>query len=366
MSETALSTSRRAPSSSRKDYGYANARIRGMRSRLFNRAFFDMLIDEPTVARYVQTLSETEYGEDLESAVIHGIDAASVDKALRNHMARTFRKIMGFLNPEAVYLVTTLLGRWDIFNVKTILRAKQMHVSIDELREGLLAEGQLTLVDLEALAAVEDVRAVVDTIATWGLPMATALREGHGEYLKTGELASLELALDRYYTRWAKQRLRRWGANARMARKVLASQVDVTNLVMVLRLQSADIEELDVGRFFLEGGAVISRSLYDTLSGLSDVDEVLDKVRGTVYGRALHNASMLYLEQGSISVFERALEDVFMRSTLEIAKGDPLGIGVAISYFWAKQNEITNLRIIVKGKSVGMPVDRVRRELILV
>jgi vacuolar-type H+-ATPase subunit C/Vma6 len=39
---------------------------------------------------------------------------------------------------------------------------------------------------------------------------------------------------------------------------------------------------------------------------------------------------------------------------------------VAISYLWAKQNEITNLRIIVKGKSVGMPVDRVRKELILV
>ncbi|MFU8891731.1 MAG: V-type ATPase subunit, partial [Anaerosomatales bacterium] len=47
-------------------------------------------------------------------------------------------------------------------------------------------------------------------------------------------------------------------------------------------------------------------------------------------------------------------------------KGDPLGIGVAVSYLWAKQNEITNLRIIVKGKAVGMPEDRVREELILV
>ena len=33
----------------------------------------------------------------------------------------------------------------------------------------------------------------------------------------------------------------------------------------------------------------------------------------------------------------------------------------SISYLWAKQNEVTNLRIIVKGKSVGMPADRVRR-----
>ena len=37
-----------------------------------------------------------------------------------------------------------------------------------------------------------------------------------------------------------------------------------------------------------------------------------------------------------------------------------------IGYLWAKQNEITNLRIIVKGKAVGMPADRMRKELILV
>jgi V/A-type H+-transporting ATPase subunit C len=55
-----------------------------------------------------------------------------------------------------------------------------------------------------------------------------------------------------------------------------------------------------------------------------------------------------------------------MRRALSLGTGDPLGIGIGISYLWAKQNEITNLRIIVKGKSVGMPNDRVRREMILV
>jgi vacuolar-type H+-ATPase subunit C/Vma6 len=33
---------------------------------------------------------------------------------------------------------------------------------------------------------------------------------------------------------------------------------------------------------------------------------------------------------------------------------------------WMKANEVTNLRIIVKGVSVGMPVQRMREELIVV
>jgi len=37
-----------------------------------------------------------------------------------------------------------------------------------------------------------------------------------------------------------------------------------------------------------------------------------------------------------------------------------------VSYLWTKANEVTNLRIVVKGVSVGMPEERMREELIVV
>ncbi len=349
------------------DYGYANARIRGMRSRLFERSFLEGLIETPDIKRLIQDLTDTEYSPDLEEMLIHGLDATNVDAALKHNMIRTFSKVTGFLNDDAEYLVGTLLGRWDVFNVKTILRAKHMHIETEELRDGLLPVGRLLgQVDLDALAMVEDVRAFVDTVATWGLPLTVPLREGFAEFMKTGELASLELALDQYYVAWATKRLARRGANAKIARKVLAIQIDVGNLVMVFRLQKADAETVTAEQYFMPGGAVIGIDLYRELAAMSDVDEVLDRLRGTQYGRVLDDVAIVYLEQNSISVFERALEDLLMRRTLGLGRGDPLGVGVAISYLWAKQNEITNIRIIVKGKTVGMPMDRLRKELILV
>jgi V/A-type H+-transporting ATPase subunit C len=102
------------------------------------------------------------------------------------------------------------------------------------------------------------------------------------------------------------------------------------------------------------------------MTGLSDVDEVLDALKSTPYARQLEAVIGTYVEEGSLSVFERALEDYVMRKALDAGRGDPLGIGITIAYLWAKQNEVTNLRIIVKGTAVGMPPDRMRKELILV
>ena len=349
-----------------KDYGYPNARIRGMRSRLLARSFLDELIATPDIVQFIQVMNETEYVADLEETLIHGRTASAVDAALKLNMVRIYQKVLGFLNDEAEYIITTLLARWDVFNLKTIVRGKQMHLMNEEVSEGLLPAGQLSSVDLDALAASEDVRAVVDTAVTWGLPFAHALREGFARFQQSGNLADIELAVDRYYADWASFRFSRGGANLVLARRILGIQIDTTNLIMVLRLQKADTESIPPEQFFLEGGASIGAALYNELARLSDVDEVLDRLRGTPYGQLLDDVAVRFIEENSISVFERALEDYLVRRATSLGVGDPLGVGVGIAYLWAKQNEITNLRIIVKGKAVGMPEERVRRELILV
>jgi V/A-type H+-transporting ATPase subunit C len=349
-----------------RDYGYCNARVRGMRSRLLSQAFFDQLIEARDMKAIIQMLANTEYGPDLEQTLLHGQTFSQVDEALKNNMVRMIRKVLGFVNGEADLLVTTLLGRWDLFNIKTIIRGKHMHLTEEEISDSLIAAGQLRPVELRALTQAEDVRAVVDILSTWGLPYGVPLRDAMPRYVATGELSVLELALDRYYTGWAWERLKGYRQNYKLARDVLGVQTDATNLLSVFRLLKADVEGVEVSSFFLPGGLVINERMFIELAGMSDIDEVLDRLRPTPYGKALGEASMAFLESNSVATLERVLEDYVMRKAIGSWHGDPLGAGVIISYLWAKENEVTNLRIIVKGNSVGMPADRMRRELIVV
>jgi V/A-type H+-transporting ATPase subunit C len=349
-----------------RDYGYGNARVRGMRSRLLTPRFFDELMETTDLMKIIQKLIDTEYGPDIETSIIKGRTPAAMDEAFRANMVETFQKIMGFLNAEAYDLISTLLGRWDLFNIKSIVRGKHMHLKAEEIEDGLYAVGALSPVELHVLVNAEDIRAVVDTLVTWGSPYAVPMRDSLAAYDQGGNLATLELALDRYYFAWAAERLRGRRSNVVLARRILGLQADSVNLLTTFRLLKSDIGDMDPKMFFLPGGAFVDEALFDSMTGMSDVDEVLDALKNTPYARNLEKVVANYVEEGSLSVFERALEDYVLRKAFDAGRGDPLGVGITISYLWAKQNEVTNLRIIVKGTAVGMPPDRMRKELILV
>lgn len=349
-----------------KDYGYSNARVRGMKSRLLGTDKLERYLRADDLKSVLLELMHSEYTADLEEVLIHGRGAGEIDEALRQNLARTYSKVLGFLNDEAYDICSVLLGRWDVFNMKTILRGKRIHLSDAEIREALLPVGAMGEAELGGLLSAPDVRGVVDLASTWGLPHSSALRRGFAEYQRTGAIANLELPLDRHYAEWATARLDRRGENYKRARWVLGTQIDHLNLIIVFRAARENLPPEQSEEYFLTGGADIKLDKYQRLAIMSDVDEILDELRGTRYGQVLDDAAVRYLETQSLAVFERALEDHLTRGVLSLRTSDPLGVGIPIAYLWAKLNEVTNLRIIVKSKAVGLPMDRTRRELILV
>lgn len=366
MSRTATRSAATPRRGGAGDYGYGNARVRGMRARLMRGDALERFIETPDLQHLIQELMQTEYAPDLEEVLIAGRTSDLVDVALRRNVVRTYRKVLGFLNEEAHGIVTTLLGRWDVFNIKTVLRGKHCGLASEEIAMGLFPVGALSQVDLDGLLMQSDVRGVVDTAGTWELPQAPAMRQGYVEYQKSGELADLELGLDRYYSEWAAHRLWRRGSNYAIARRIITMQTDILNLVMVFRAARESLEPQQSAAYFLHGGKDVGFDLYQRLTALADIDEIIDGLKGTPYHKVCDEAALRYLETTSVAVFERALEDYFTRKVVALGGTDPLGIGIPLAYLWSKQNEVTNLRIVVKGKDVGIPASSMRREFILV
>jgi V/A-type H+-transporting ATPase subunit C len=338
-----------------------------MKSRLLDHRALDNLILQPDLESLIGELEKTPYCEDIVAARGKYTGLPCIEHALRDNFTRTFRKILGFVRlEEAEQYITIFLHRWDVQNIKTILRGKNIHVTNEEIRDCLVPAGELDEATLTELVRQPDVRAVIDLLATWHIPYARPLTEGFAAFARTGDLSVLECSLDRYYYRDALDKVKTPTANNAMIRDVIAIEIDVLNIRTVLRMINDQVSPEDAAPFLIEGGREFNSKDLDHLFRLHSSDEVIAAL-GTTRYRFLGTApEQEGLRTRKISVIERQLEKFLVQQGVGMFRKDPLSAASLIAYFWAKYNEITNIRIISRCKTADFPVENLREELVYV
>jgi len=361
-----------------EDYGYANARVRAMKSLLLSEEFYARLlsIDDPKML--FETLEKTPYKTEIEEvSLLKTTMAEIIDEALKRNMAKTFSKVATFVAGEAGRLVKVLLARWDLHNLKTILRGRHIGASEEEIKESLIPASELNEPLLNELARAVDIGTVVDLLATWEIPYARPLVESLPKYLARKELLILELALDKFYYERVLQESQGNSLHARIVRDLMLTEIDIRNLITLLRLQGVKFEftgkkeEIEkqvkeqIETLFVPGGKEIKLTKFVDLAQKKDVEAVIRELRNTSYGSVLRSGMDRYKETNSLSVLERKLEEYSVQKAITSYRRGPLCIGIIVGYLWMKFREVVNLRIITRCKLMGMPERKIREEIIL-
>jgi V/A-type H+-transporting ATPase subunit C len=348
------------------DYGYVNARIRGMKSRLLDQHTLEDMIFQPDLDSLISTLEKTPYKEDIIEAKVLCQGVLCIEYALRKNFTRTFRKILDFVKKsDAERYIRIFLHRWDIQNIKTILRGKNIHVTNEEILDCLVPAGELDEVTLTELVRQPDIRAVIDLLATWGIVYARPLTEKFPEYSEKGDLALLECALDKYYFSEALETVKTASYNNMLIRDILTTEIDVVNIKTILRMVRDHVDSTESQEFLIPGGKELPLKILHQFITLHSVDEVIKKLEQTPY-RFLADVPEIAIKTQKISVLEKQLEKYLIRKGVNAFLGDPLSVASVIGYFWAKYNEITNIRIISRCKTVDLPGEQLKEELVYV
>ena len=351
-----------------KDYSYANARVRAMTGRLLEQRVYKDLLDAPDYNRAIGVLEETEYGEDIEHFMMEGARPTTLDRAFNRNLVRNFTKIKDFFEGRPEEMVNALLARWDLYNLKTVLRGMRALVPKAEISRNLVPIGSLDLTVLEEIINQPDLRASLDAIVMfsheWWIPYGQAITAHLMEYLREHELSILEMALDKFHYQKIGELLKGGDANTALVREVVKMEVDAINVVTLMRLCGLELQDTKAEDFFVPGGSLSSPSEFAKIMALGQPEEVCDVLcRRTPYREALEKAWNLFDERGE-SAFEDEMEKYFIDACLKMSK-DPLGIGVIIEYMWKKYLEVTNLRIVIRGKSIGLIESQIRKEMFM-
>lgn len=348
------------------DYGYINARIRAMKSRLLPHTMLENLILKPDLETLISELGRTPYREEIEKASVQYSGMLCIEVALRKDFTNAFRKILEFAQGEKSEIyIRILLTRWDVQNLKTILRGKNIHVPPNEIMECLVPAGELDEATLIELVKQPDVKAVIDLLAMWEIEYAGPLIRSFKEYLENHDLAILEYAIDRFYYEHALDVVQGVSYNDQIIRQMIAIEIDVTNIKSVLKMIRDKAPVKEAREYFLEGGIALDGDKLLSLAKAGNIRAAIQLLQGTPYEFLTKIPEGVFIHE-KISVIEKELDKYLVRKGVSMFLSDPLSIAITVGYLWAKFNEVTNIRIIARCKTAEITEKELREELVYV
>ena len=167
------------------DLEYASARVRVLRSKLLKPETKNDIQTAKSKEELISHLEDTSY-----EAMFASTDLDEIEDNLNNALIQNLTKVTGFLPKRYADDFNRYLQRFDLQNLKLIIRGLSANIPITQIQKDLTAYGAIyeikdTLKDLNTLE-----NNLEDTL--WYL----AYKEGLTNYKKTQKISDLEHALD--------------------------------------------------------------------------------------------------------------------------------------------------------------------------
>jgi len=276
-------------------------------------------------------------------------------------MVKTFVSITTSVGTEGGRaLCMELLRRFEVANLKTVLRAKLSGMSGEELVlipvEGFFRRRLGRLIDL---ANIEEMIPLLE-----GTPYRAIIEGNMALFKETKKLFVLESALDAelFQSIWL-QAKKIGGVDAASAMKLLGTRFDLMNMMTMLRGKADGIEISQLREYILPFGKLNPDLLRDAMMA-DDVKSTLQVLSTTQYGNIFAGAASEYDELGQLSSFETALQRRILDESKSFMMGYPFQIGTILGFFELKDAEVKNLRAIAVCKDNGLEAEAIRRFIV--
>lgn len=321
------------------DYLAISARIRAMENGLLTRERMEQVLDARTDDEAVKILQECGYPE------LDATHPEAMDAALSAAREATLADLTDSA-PDPRYIDIFKL-KYDYHNVKAVLKADAMgtdaghmlmdmgRVSAEELKEAVQS-GELENLPVRLAAAVAEAKEVLDT---------------------TRDPQLSDIVLDRWCYKDMDDVAEATGS--KFLHGYVKAQIDAANLRSLVRtIRMGKNADFLKGVLFEGGDIETDAILKISAAGGSGMMELYGPTRF----QAAAEAGAEALRGGALTRFEKLCDDA-VGDYLAGAQFVPFGEAPLLGYLAARETEYTNLRILLLGRSTGLPADVIRSRL---
>lgn len=345
----------------RGNYSYACARVRAKKSLLLTKDNYPkfLLMDLNEIGRF---LGETQYQTEMSELASRWDGVNLIELGTSKNLARIYTEILGFTKGDLHDLIASYLGRWDAWNVKTLLRGKYYGASMEEIREDLVPAGKLKEDDLNVLLSLGSVTEILDALRKKGFEFSDELR---ATLEKSGSLAPLEDYLDRLFY---EKMLAAVGGRTKPEKLFLGyirREIDTVNLMTLLKMKKEGMGADKILTYHITGGQELEEKEFARLAALEGLDQVVSELAKFHFYGAIKDALEKMKVSGSLTEVSLALQRYGLQVAEKFSHVYPLSVLPIIDYMIRKKIEVDNIRVIARGKESGLDPELIKKLLVI-
>jgi V/A-type H+-transporting ATPase subunit C len=352
-------------------YGYSNARVKAMKGLLLKSGFYEELIKVGSIEAMVELLQRTGYKGDLSAASVDYSGSELIEMAASRNFAHEVQKLLRITPKEDRLAVRGLLVKWDLMNLKTMMHARTLGRSYDEVKPYLFPVGGLSEDDFRRIMKAEEKEIFREVRRTeLGQQMLSSSTAHFSKRMwdkfrsalrSVNMFLQMETIIDAYTYLLMEQGLAKTGGKEiEHIRRILKKEIDAKNIMIIERLKKHGTDPNRIRESLIRGGT-LRESTISRLIEAKDLPALLSIIK----------AKFLHLDikdTGSLSLtgLEIALEKSLAIQKSAAFYRAVLSVGVIVGFVLLKEAEINNLRKIAKGKEFNTQEEDVRSMLVVV
>ena len=339
--------------------GYSNARVKAMKALLMQKREIEAIAEAKNIEEVFSLLEKTSYRPDLISGTLAEKTLADqIEIACTKNFSRTLRKILKLSPPDARASIMSVFEKYEIENIKLLLTSKHLKQSKEKIQNLVLETGILPRGAMSRLIAAKDV--MEGLAALEGTPYASAIEKSGAKY--EGNITPLLAALDDYYYKKMQQMAKQFPGEERAMLKMLKSVIDAKNISVILRSKKENMGNANILKFITAEGNINKDKMRIAVRA-KNTEEAL-KLFEKHFG--LTDAIQAYQKTGSLIPVEIEIEKSIAKRGLNVLRRSVLSISAIAGFLLLKEEEVNNIRKIIRAKEFNLPYEKLKEMLVIV
>jgi len=344
-------------------YSFINAKLRARISKILSEETFNQLAKAPFLDETLALLRQTSFAglEEIYSATG---DLKQAELELLKNEIDLYRNIKKYLHPNSIDLVDALLYRFEIDNLKNAIRIyfdrKIRKRSVDKNIYYILYERIINDIPFDIILNAENFDEIAGVCT--GTPYNQIIKKYSHTAESQGSLFRMEIAFDHFYYNNLVSSINKLDRkDGTIALRLTGVEIDLQNINWIIRLKNFYDLPIDaVLATIVPGGFNLSRDIINELYSAQNVTSVLQRFVTSKYpGLSTLLSSQTTDSTSRLLLIRRILEEIMKNEVQHILAGYPFTVGIILSYFILKRDELKKIRLILNAKQYGIPQERI-------